>query len=127
MTSGMGALIVILINGKGQRMGDIAAGTTVIKNQERTSLSETMMTDIDEDYEPRYPSAVNLNDQDVAIIKEVLNAEQEYTRNTYFLMLTKTQNKISAKLEINASDDLNAKKFLQVIVKDYNVLHGQKG
>jgi uncharacterized RDD family membrane protein YckC len=127
MTSGMGALFAILINGKGQRLGDMAAGTTVIKDQKRTSLSETMMTDLDEDYEPRYPSAANLSDHDVAIIKEVLNAEREYERNTYFLMLKKTQNRVSTKLGIEVSSALNAKQFLQIVLNDYNVLHGREG
>ena len=41
VSSGSVAVVTILINGKGQRLGDLAAGTTVISEKIRTSLENT--------------------------------------------------------------------------------------
>ncbi len=126
MTSGMVALCVILFNGKGQRIGDMAAGTTVIKSRRRTSLDDTMLTDIEDGYEPRFSTAAELTDQDVAIIKEVLNSRYDYDRNTYLTMLAQTRDKVAQKLDISIPDDTDPHQFLQTILKDYNYIHGRK-
>lgn len=126
MTSGMVALCVILFNGKGQRIGDMAAGTTVIKSRRRTSLEDTMLADIEDGYEPHFQAVAELTDQDVAIIKEVLNSSYDYDRNTYLTMLDQTRNKVAGKLDISLSDETNSRQFLQTILKDYNYLHGRK-
>ena len=39
ITSGGAAVLTILVRGKGQRIGDIAAGTTVISEKKRVSLT----------------------------------------------------------------------------------------
>ena len=41
--SGVIALIAIVINGKGQRVGDMAAGTTVIKMKQKITLNDTIL------------------------------------------------------------------------------------
>ncbi|HCI71200.1 MAG TPA: RDD family protein, partial [Balneola sp.] len=40
-TNGILAFITVLINGKGQRLGDIAAKTCVIKTRKKVKLSDT--------------------------------------------------------------------------------------
>ncbi|MBA3971750.1 MAG: RDD family protein, partial [Bacteroidetes bacterium] len=41
--SGGVALIAIIVNGKGQRIGDMAAGTTVIKMKQKITLNDTIL------------------------------------------------------------------------------------
>ncbi|MDR8393204.1 RDD family protein [Aliifodinibius sp. S!AR15-10] len=125
-TSGMAALVNILFNGKGQRLGDMAAGTTVIKNKAKTSLSQTVLADTEAGYEPKFTSVDKLSDADVSIIKELLNARSEYDRSTYFVMLVKIQKRIAQKLDLNLSKDIDSHQFLHTILKDYNYLHGRK-
>jgi uncharacterized RDD family membrane protein YckC len=67
------SLIVMLINGKGQRLGDLAAGTTVAKIKKRISLEDTLIPFSAENYVPVYPQAENLSSKDIEIIKEALN------------------------------------------------------
>jgi len=55
MTSGAVALVTYLLNGKGQRLGDIAAKTTVISEKQRVFLHNTLNVEIPEDYMPEYP------------------------------------------------------------------------
>ena len=44
------AVITILLNGKGQRIGDIAASTTVVNIRNKTNLHDTILMNIEEDY-----------------------------------------------------------------------------
>ena len=60
MTSGSLALVVYLFNGKGQRLGDIAAKTTVISEKQRVFLHHTLNVEIEEDYQPQYPQVLFL-------------------------------------------------------------------
>src|SRR5690606_34920667 len=48
-------IITILVNGKGQRVGDLAAGTTVISLKHRTGIKDTILARpvmADHDYTP---------------------------------------------------------------------------
>ena len=64
--------VVILFNGKGQRLGDIAAGTTVISLKQRLSISDTLVMDLPEDHQVTFPEATRLTDEQARLIKEVL-------------------------------------------------------
>ncbi|NGP88272.1 RDD family protein [Fodinibius halophilus] len=123
-TSGTVAFITILINGKGQRLGDLAAGTAVVESKKKTSLSDTLYTDFEEDYEPVYPEVSVLTDKDISIIKEVLNERKAYDRQTYKIMAMKTRNAIQEKMGIEKAREKGVLQFLRTVVKDYNVIHG---
>lgn len=64
--------VVILFNGKGQRIGDIAAGTTVISLKRRGSLAETLALQLPDDHKVTFPDAAKLPDAHARLIKEVL-------------------------------------------------------
>src|SRR5674476_555175 len=65
------ATITIILNRKGQRLGDIAANTTVIRLPNK-SLRETIYTQIPENYRVVYPEVSRLTTNDIYIIKEVV-------------------------------------------------------
>ncbi len=123
-TFGSVALITLIINGKGQRIGDLAAKTTIIKLQTKTSLKETIFTHIDENYKPRFPQADMLDDNTIATIKELLNLKIEHDRYDVKKrdLISKTSIKIKGRL--NIQNELPPKVFLEAIVKDYNFLKG---
>ena len=123
-TSGTVAFFTILINGHGQRLGDIAAGTTVVKTKKKTTLSDTMYADIEEDYNPQYPEVSRLSDKDISVVKEVLNEANNYDRQTYLRITLKTKNAIKDKMGIELSEDIDSITFLRTVVKDYNFIHG---
>jgi len=123
VTSGSVALVTILINGKGQRLGDMAGGTCVIKERRNMKLDDTLFTETEEEYKPLMPSIYKLEDKDIEIIKEVLGAQYQYDDNTWFVMLQRTRKLIEQKLDTQ-KPDLNALDFLKLIVKDYNAYHG---
>ena len=71
MGSGSIALLTILLNGKGQRLGDIAAGTTVISEVKNFSLNDTIIVDIETEYIPTFPQVTILSDRDIQTVKEL--------------------------------------------------------
>jgi uncharacterized RDD family membrane protein YckC len=109
------AMIVYLVNGKGQRLGDLAAGTTVIKLKPRVGLAEvTKSHEIQEKYTPEYPQAAHLSDRDAAIIKDLLATS---IRERNMEMLTALSERVQQLLDIkDVADD---EKFLKTVLKDF--------
>ena len=122
LLSGAVALVAILINGKGQRLGDMAAKTTVIKLTGH-HLDETIFTPIEAGYMPIFPQVVQLTDQDVSTIKEVLTVSTDrksYSREAVQGLLEKT--KISIQNRLTVQSDLPPRDFLATVLKDYNAV-----
>ena len=117
---GLIAFLTVLINGKGQRLGDIAAKT--IQTRRKVKLSDTIYAEIDSDYIPKYPSVIELADQDISTIREVLASKNKYEYATWFLMVQRTANVMQIKLAIKKVEN-NAVDFLAQIISDYNHLH----
>ncbi len=115
LTSGSVALLTILLNGKGQRLGDLAANTTVISERKTQSLGNTIFEDISDDYQPTFPQVTLLSDRDIQTIKQLyIKAKQKRNPTT----ITKLYSKI---IEITGiTTDLNPTEFIDIVIKDYN-------
>lgn len=111
------ALIAILINGKGQRIGDMAAGTTVIKMKQKVQLSDTIFNKLKPDYSLVFPEVSRLTDNDVAIIKEVM---QVCVRSNNFEAIDKLV--LKTKATMGVTSDLPHSQFLSAVIQDYNYL-----
>ena len=72
LSSGSVALVSILLTGRGQRLGDLAAGTTVISEKKRVTIAQTIATDIPDDYVPKFPQVTVLSDEDIQTINNFL-------------------------------------------------------
>ena len=111
--------VVILFNGKGQRLGDMAAGTTVISLKQRFSLADTLLVDVPEGHQVQYPEAERLTDAHARLIKEVLG-------NT-----SKARPIAMAKLAARFQDELaitqrpQPEEFLRTLLADYLFLTGR--
>ncbi len=115
--------IVIIINGKGQRLGDIAANTTVISLRER-SVKTQIFTLVPENYSPVYLQVNRLSDSDISVAREVLDfmsaSGHSPGSNEY---AGKTRNALETKMGIRS--DLDSEKFLNTIILDYNFIHSR--
>ncbi|MFO8002355.1 MAG: RDD family protein [Marinilabilia sp.] len=122
-TSGALATLIIIINGKGQRLGDIAAGTTVLKTSNNAHLNQSLWMEVDENYQPRFPEAERLSDSDVQTIKEVLQttADPEKRPDSYIELMTKTRRAIEQKTNTHSS--LSDREYLTTMIKDYNACY----
>ena len=124
LTLGLAGLLTVFFNENGQRLGDLAAGTTLIKVRSHLSLRDTLFTRLSEDYTPVFHQVETLADSDILVAKDVLNTllTQRRSRTTHLL-----GKKIKAALEqkMALSSPLPPADFLRAVIKDYNHLHGR--
>ncbi len=111
------AILCITIGGKGQRLGDMAAGTTVIKLKKSGFLQTHTLTDLNEDYKPVFTNADELTPDYVDLIQKAIQAKLEMLDDHPVIAIAA---KIRQKLEITT--DLPDLKFLHTILKDYHHL-----
>ncbi len=114
-TGGSLALVSILFNGKGQRVGDIAAGTTVISENAVVGLAQTVLVDIPEGYVPMYPQVTVFTDHEMQTIKNLFQSAR-YGGNHHVIL--KLSNRVSKVMEITVEE--TPIKFLDKVIKDYN-------
>jgi uncharacterized RDD family membrane protein YckC len=113
--SGAVAIICIGMTENGQRLGDLAAGTTVVKVKKTEKVSRLQLVEkMEENYEPMFPEVKILSDKDVAIIKESLRMRADFSNSMPVILLT---DKVKEKLNIES--DLEPVPFLYTILRDY--------
>ena len=117
------AIIIISANGKGQRLGDLAGGTTVVSLQAKATIEDASVPIFAENHEPIYPNAYLLSDQDITLIREVVGI---YMKNNNFesdILLHKLADKIKNILQVESH--LSPISFLEIVVKDHAFLTGK--
>jgi len=113
---GLGFFIMIF-NIKNQRLGDMAAGTSVIVLKNKINISHTILEEIADSYVPTYPSVIKLSDNDARIIKDTfMIAKDSKDYNT----LIKLRQKIIEVTAIKENLQSNDVDFIDTILKDYN-------
>ncbi len=115
LTSGGVAVVTILLNGKGQRLGDIAAGTTVISERKKLNIDNTLVADIPEDYTPKYPQVTVLDDMDIQEIKNIFQKARRQGQHHIILTLSE---KLCELLDVKNEE--RPVDFVQRVIKDYN-------
>lgn len=115
ITSGSVAVVTILLTGRGQRLGDLAAGTTVISEKSRIGLNRTISVNVPEDYKPQYPQVTMLSDLDVQEIKEIY---RESLANSNYRVIAKLSSKVSDLLQVTPEE--KPVQFLKTVIKDYS-------
>lgn len=111
------AILCITIGSKGQRLGDIAAGTTVIKLKKSGFLKDHTLNDLDVDYTPVFLNADQLTPEYIELIKKAIKAKLEMLDDKPVdAIAAKTKNKL------NITTELPDLKFLHTIMKDYHHL-----
>ncbi|HSP87285.1 MAG TPA: RDD family protein [Ignavibacteriaceae bacterium] len=91
-TYGSVGIITLFINGKGQRLGDLAANTTAIKMKQTLRFEDTVFYNIPENYDLKFPQVSLLNDNDIRVIKDVINLNNRKIETlVYEKILTKTK------------------------------------
>lgn len=115
-TAQLGGLFCVILSDKKQRIGDIVAGTTVIKTVPRTTFEHIAFHPVEEDYIPVFENVHQLADRDIELVHEVLDAY--YKTGNYELIRTMSE-KIAAHMSIGIPKDMNWLDFLTTVVKDY--------
>ncbi len=115
LTSGGLAVLTILVRGKGQRIGDMAAGTTVISEKKRISLKDTLLRELPEDYAPKFPQVTIFMDAEMQTIKELYDSSKRKGDHQVILSLSDRIKRVT-----DIVTDLKPIDFVDVVIKDYN-------
>ncbi|MBA3901561.1 MAG: RDD family protein, partial [Bacteroidetes bacterium] len=119
---GVIAIIAILMNKKGQRVGDLAAGTTVIKIRENQTKAPFNFIPPEQDYIPVFSEAALLTDKELRLINQALQAKES---ENYHKVLGILAGKL--KTHLNIQTKKYHEDFLTTLVKDYNSFHNKTG
>jgi len=115
LASGAVALVTILINGRGQRLGDLAASTTVISEKTPIKFSQTILMELPEDYKPMYPQVTVFTDAEIQTIKN-LYTKAKYGGNHNVIL--KLSGKIASVMDVTFEE--TPLLFIDKVIKDYN-------
>ena len=115
ITTGGCATLTILLKGNGQRLGDIAAGTTVISEKVQVSIEDTLLKDISSDYKPIYSQVTMLSDTDIQTVKNLY--DEAIRKGNHNIVLN-----ISARLQkiMQVEPNQTPFEFVATVIKDYN-------
>jgi uncharacterized RDD family membrane protein YckC len=121
-TSGMIGLVAILSTNYAQRLGDIAAGTTVVRKRQRTDLRDLSYAETEASHPVTYPQVDALSDEDIRTAQEVLNTLIESGRSTQKRSLgRRTRDLLARKMGIET--EANEIDFLRTVIADYGHVH----
>jgi len=110
-------LVVLLLNERKQRLGDIAAKTTVVSEKQMVNLSQSIFEEIDTTYQPTFPSVQTLKDEDIQLIKIVFREARERNNRQ---VLAKLADKIERLLKVKRHENMKYNVFVDTVIKDYN-------
>jgi uncharacterized RDD family membrane protein YckC len=115
LTSGGLAVLTILIKGNGQRVGDIAAGTTVISEKVRLNIHDTLLKEIPKDYVPTYSQVTVFKDDEMQLIKTLYDEAKSKGQHNIILSL---HYRIIKVMEVEPTQ--KPIEFVDTVIKDYN-------
>ncbi len=97
-----------------QRIGDIAADTTVISTKQNMVLQQTLFAEITQEYTVTFPQVMRLSDKDANTIKDIY--KKGYERKDYNIILA-LSNKLVELLDVKPQ--MRPEEFIDVVIKDY--------
>lgn len=113
--NGMVALIAVAVTEKSQRLGDLAAGTTVIKLGSKITLRDTILYKQVANYKIVFEQVSMLSDKDIAIVKEILDHSISNDKRENLTLLAQ---KVKTKIAVSTTLDNEA--FLKTVLLDYS-------
>lgn len=116
-TMGGLAMLTYFISGKGQRLGDFAAGTAVVHLPVKRLAGAPSISKFPQNYRITYPEVILLQDDEIRLIKEVIERSKSgHQLSSESDLVARTTELISKRLGITLRAEAAA---LQTIVNDY--------
>lgn len=117
LTANLLGFISVAVSEKKQRIGDLVAGTTLIRTVPATKMEHIAFHPVeDETYEPLFANVSLLSDRDIELIHEVVRTYYT-TRNAQ--LIYQMAAKVSGHLAVNIPEGMNEMQFLKTISSDY--------
>ena len=111
---GIIAMVTIAANGRGQRLGDLAAGTTVIRLQAITRRPYFAVI-TDDNHVVTYPEVSVLTDRDMALIRKLLFKSLQHKNAVLLERLAQQTRQV-----MDVAADLPDEQFLRLVIRDYH-------
>jgi uncharacterized RDD family membrane protein YckC len=124
-TGGVVAILTVLINGRGQRLGDMVAGTCVILENNFQRQGSQLFDETILDREIIFDGAAELKDEDINILRNLLNSRQSYSPEALNKLMARSRRAIEKKTGA-ANSTLSDEQYLKTIVRDYYTIYGSK-
>ncbi len=116
--AGIAVVVIIAVNSKSQRLGDLAAGTVVVNTKTNLSLNDTVFMQVSNvDYKVMFPEVMRLSDRDINTIKTVVT---QANKKGNYDMCNRVAMKVQDVLKVQTS--MYANDFLEKLLEDYNYL-----
>ena len=113
--SGLIAVLCIAGGERGQRLGDIVAGTTVVKLIEQAKITAAQIfVPQDAAYVPVFPQVVQLSETDIELVQRALEVNREMGNSQPVMAVSE---KIKSLTGIQT--DLPPVKFLYTVIRDF--------
>ncbi len=115
---GLLAVVVMVLNPRQQRLGDLLAGTVVVNTRTRLTVRDTIFKKVETDrYVVHFPEVMRLSDRDINTVHQVLSRARR-TGNDELC------NRVAWKLQevLHLQPQRDNISFLEKILEDYNYL-----
>lgn len=125
LTFGSVAFLAVIITKQSQRLGDLVAGTTVVhlsKPITLDSLQHHISTVVEPSITLTYPTVVKLSQNDIIIIRKLLQAVHSNTSNPEAVVNALWEAKLKVEGIIGITSEQQPLVFLTTVVQDYNSL-----
>lgn len=114
------SVISIIVTKNGQRIGDLAAGTIVIKVQ-KLEMQSVLKSPATENHVVTFPAVKQLNDEQIELMKKALEMRRKGFNKEG---VTSLASKLKKKFQIET--DLPDVKFLYTVIADYEHIANQE-
>ena len=123
LSAGVMGAVLIGSTFKSQRLGDLAANTTVIRvrNQLHFHLKDILKINTLDNYEPQYPAVRQMSEADMLLIKNLVARYQTWRNTAHAEAVVEATRQICKELEIEPPRG-NHIEFLKTLIRDYIVL-----
>lgn len=116
--------LLIKTTAKAQRLGDMAANTTIIKLQSSNyafRLADILSISSLQNYQPVYPQVRNLSERDMIFVKTALTRLSAYPNQAHEALLEDLVTRLMPLIGLEQRP-INRIEFLKTLLKDYIVL-----
>jgi uncharacterized RDD family membrane protein YckC len=122
-TSGVVAVVAIAATQRSQRLGDVVAGTVVVRRKRRVRIDEVLYPESPRDARPVFPQAARLADADIQTVRAVLVRMRREPRSASALRLGhRAKEAVERRLGL-ARVPMPTDDFLAAVVADYTAAH----
>lgn len=111
------------VSDKKQRMGDVMAGTIIVKDKSavRYSLRDVLSIKSQENYTPEYPNVIRFTDEDMLLIKNTIQRVRKYPNPETKKFAIELADESARLIGLEKTPEKRLK-FLQTLLQDYVVL-----